>query len=72
MIAYSSNCLISVGWLASIAEGDCILNETLLTTLITHIYKEDAVVLFLLMLHDVTPHYVYENGIVTIIKTTNT
>ena len=30
MIAYSSNCLISQGWLASIAEGDSIINATLL------------------------------------------
>ena len=32
MIAYSSNCLISPGWLPSIAEGDSIINTTLLTT----------------------------------------
>ena len=31
MIANSSNCLISPGWLASIAEGDSIINATLLT-----------------------------------------
>ena len=30
MIAYSSNCLISPGWLALIAEGDSIINATLL------------------------------------------
>ena len=30
MIAYSSNCLISQGWLASIAEGDSKINATLL------------------------------------------
>ena len=30
MIAYSSNCLISQEWLASIAEGDSIINVTLL------------------------------------------
>ena len=30
MIAYSSNCLISEEWLASIAEGDSITNVTLL------------------------------------------
>ena len=30
MIANSSNCLISPGWLASIAEGDSIINATLL------------------------------------------
>ena len=30
MIAYSSNCLISQGWLASIVEGDSIINVTLL------------------------------------------
>ena len=30
MIAYSSNCLISQGWLASTAEGDSIINATLL------------------------------------------
>ena len=30
MIACSSNCLISQEWLASIAEGDCIINATLL------------------------------------------
>ena len=30
MIAYSSNCLISKGWLASIAEGDRIINAILL------------------------------------------
>ena len=30
MIAYSSNCLISKGWLASIAEGDSVINATLL------------------------------------------
>ena len=31
MIAYSSNCLISPGWLASIAEDNVITNATLLT-----------------------------------------
>ena len=31
MIAYSSNCLISQEWLTSIAEGDSIINATLLT-----------------------------------------
>ena len=30
MIAYSSNCLISQEWLASIVEGDSIINATLL------------------------------------------
>ena len=30
MTAYSSNCLISQEWLASIAEGDSIINATLL------------------------------------------
>ena len=30
MIANSSNCLICPGWLASIAEGDSIINTTLL------------------------------------------
>ena len=30
MIAYSSNCLISLGWLASLVEGDSIINATLL------------------------------------------
>ena len=30
MIAYRSNCVISPGWLASIAEGDSIINATLL------------------------------------------
>ena len=30
MIAYSSNCLISPGWLASVAEGDSIINAALL------------------------------------------
>ena len=30
MIANSSDCLISPGWLASIAEGDSIINATLL------------------------------------------
>ena len=30
MIAYSSNCFISQEWLASIAEGDSIINATLL------------------------------------------
>ena len=30
MITYSSNCLISQGWLASIAEGDSIINATIL------------------------------------------
>ena len=30
MIANSSNCLTSPGWLASIAEGDSIINATLL------------------------------------------
>ena len=35
MIAYSSNCLISQEWLASIAEGDSIINATLLTLLYT-------------------------------------
>ena len=29
MIAYSSNCLTSLGWLASIAEGDSVINATL-------------------------------------------
>ena len=29
-IAHSSNCLISQEWLASIAEGDSIINATLL------------------------------------------
>ena len=33
MIAYSSNCLISQEWLASVAEGDSIINATLLTLL---------------------------------------
>ena len=28
MIPYSSNCLISPGWLASLAEGDSIINST--------------------------------------------
>ena len=32
MIADSSYCLISPGWLASIAEGDSIINTTLLFT----------------------------------------
>ena len=35
MIAYSSNCLISQEWLASIVEGDSIINATLLTLLIS-------------------------------------
>ena len=35
MIAYSSNCLISQEWLASIAEDDSIINATLLTLLQT-------------------------------------
>ena len=30
MIAYGSNCLISQEWLASLAEGDSIINATLL------------------------------------------
>ena len=30
MIAYSSNCLIGQGWLASIAEVDSIINATIL------------------------------------------
>ena len=30
MIAYSANCLISQEWRASIAEGDSIINATLL------------------------------------------
>ena len=30
MIAYGSNCLISQEWLASFAEGDSIINATLL------------------------------------------
>ena len=30
MIAYSSNCLIGMGWLASVAEGDSMTNVTLL------------------------------------------
>ena len=30
LIAYSSNCLISLGWLASIVEGDSIIKGTLL------------------------------------------
>ena len=34
MIAYSSNCLISQEWLASIVEGDSIINATLLYLLI--------------------------------------
>ena len=34
MIANSSNCLISLGWLASIAEGDSIIKATLLTLLV--------------------------------------
>ena len=33
MIACSSKCLISPGWLASIAKGDSIINTTLLTLL---------------------------------------
>ena len=38
MIAYSSNCLISQEWLASIAEGDSIINATLLYLLYyTHV-----------------------------------
>ena len=43
MIAYSSNCLTSQGWLASIAEGDSIINATLLFTfyyqIVHSIYK---------------------------------
>ena len=35
MIAYSSNCLISQEWLASIAEGDSIINATLLYYILT-------------------------------------
>ena len=39
MIANSSNCLISPGWLASIAEGDSIINATLVYfTSIEHNY----------------------------------
>ena len=34
MIANSSNCLISPGWLASFAEGDSIINATLLYLLL--------------------------------------
>ena len=30
MIAYTSNCFMSPGWLASVAEGDSIINATLL------------------------------------------
>ena len=33
MIANSSNCVKSPGWLASIAEGNSIINATLLTLL---------------------------------------
>ena len=36
MIANSSNCLISPGWLASIAEGDSIINATLLVLIRLH------------------------------------
>ena len=36
MIAYSSNCLIGQEWLASIAEGDSIINATLLTNVINY------------------------------------
>ena len=36
MIAYSSNCLISPGWLASTAEGDSMINATLLYLLSQH------------------------------------
>ena len=40
MIAYSSNCLINQEWLASIAEGDSIINATLLTLLtFTSVHK---------------------------------
>ena len=37
MIAYSSNCLISQEWLASIADGDSIINATLLYLLICNV-----------------------------------
>ena len=33
MIAYTSNCLMSPGWLASIAECDSIIHATFLTLL---------------------------------------
>ena len=36
MIAYSSNSLISQEWLASIAEGDSIINATLLCKIFIH------------------------------------
>ena len=42
MIAYSSNCLISQEWLASIAEGDSIIKATLLYfTLLYFWFKYD-------------------------------
>ena len=40
MIAYSSNCLISQEWLASIAEGDSIINTTLLYFTVYNVYNK--------------------------------
>ena len=49
MIANSSNCLISQEWLGSVAEGDSIINATLLTYLInedgtikTRVYRKET------------------------------
>ena len=41
MIAYSSNCLISQEWLASTAEGDSIINATLLYLLMLYVTDEE-------------------------------
>ena len=46
MIAYSSNCLISPGWLASIAEGDSTLNATLLYYYFQHRSKSFPLLTF--------------------------
>ena len=50
MIAYSSNCLINQEWLASIAEGDSIINATLLLLYFTY------VVVFSPAVHPPLPH----------------
>ena len=44
MIVYSSNCFISPGWLASIAEGDSIINATLLYYI--QIYSFEHLIVF--------------------------
>ena len=45
MIANSSNCLISPGWLASIAEGDSIINATLLYFTLLKRHKQNTLLL---------------------------